>query len=81
MLKELNIFQSIIDFVQEKCNQFVDYVLDFFGTFSDIIQALILLAVGILVLIGTIAVIKKSAKIIIVLAAILVIVSIIWMFI
>lgn len=81
MLKELNIFQPIIDFVREKCSQLVDYVLDFFGTFSDIIQALILLAVGILVLIGTIAVIKKSAKIIIVLAAILVIVSIVWIFI
>ncbi len=81
MLKELNIFQSFINFISEKCSQLVDYVLDFFGAFSYIIQTLILLAVGILVLIGAIAVIKRSAKIIVVIAAILVIASIIWIFI
>lgn len=81
MLKELNIFQSFINFISEKCSQLVDYVLDFFGAFSYIIQTLILLAAGILVLIGAIAVIKRSAKIIVVIAAILVIASIIWIFI
>lgn len=81
MPKLVNIFQPIIDFFSEKSSQLVDYVLDFFGTFSDIIQAIILFVIGILVLIGVVAVIKKSAKLIVVLAAILVIVSVIWMFI
>ncbi|MBQ8293004.1 MAG: hypothetical protein IJX78_04245 [Bacilli bacterium] len=77
----LNIFQPILDFITEKCNEFVDYVLGLFSSFSDIMQALILLAGGVLVLIGIVAVIKKSAKLIITIASILVIISIVWMFI
>lgn len=76
-----NVFKPLIDFFREKSGQFVDYVLGFLDSFSEIIQAIILFVIGILVLIGVVAVIKKSAKLIVVLAAILVIVSVIWMFI
>lgn len=80
MLYTLNIFKSIIDFIEEKCGQIVDFVLGLLESFTTIFQALIIVAVAILVLIGTIAVIKKSAKIIITVAAILVILFTIWIF-
>lgn len=77
----MGLVQNILDFINEKCSQLVDYVLDLFGSFNEIIQALILLGAGILIIFGAISVIKKSAKLIVVLAAILVIVFIVWTFI
>lgn len=72
--------QRITDFINEKCSQLVDYVLNLFNSFSDLIQVLILIGAGILIIFGAFAVIKKSAKLIIVLASILVIVFIVWTF-
>lgn len=72
--------QRITDFINEKCSQLVDYVLNLFNSFSDLIKALILIGAGILIIFGAFAVIKKSAKLIIVLASILVIVFIVWTF-
>lgn len=80
MLCMLNIFKPIIDFIDEKCGQIVDFVLGLLESFTTIFQALIIIAIAVLVVIGTIAVIKKSAKIIITVAAILVVVFTIWMF-
>ena len=77
----MGLIQNILDFIIEKCSQLVDYVLDLFGSFNEIVQALILLGAGILIIFGAISVIKKSAKLIVVLAAILVIVFIVWTFI
>lgn len=77
----MGLIQNILDFINEKCSQLVDYVLDLFGSFNEIVQALILLGAGILIIFGAISVIKKSAKLIVVLAAILVIVFIVWTFI
>lgn len=77
----MGLVQKILDFINEKCSQLVDYVLDLFGSFNEIVQALILLGAGILIIFGAISVIKKSAKLIVVLAAILVIVFIVWTFI
>ncbi len=77
----MGLVQNILDFINEKCSQLVDYVLDLFGSFNEIVKALILLGAGILIIFGAISVIKKSAKLIVVLAAILVIVFIVWTFI
>ena len=77
----MGLIQNILDFINEKCSQLVDYVLDQFGSFDEIVQALILIGAGILIIFGAISVIKKSAKLIVVLAAILVIVFIVWTFI
>ena len=77
----MGLVQNILDFINEKCSQLVDYVLDLFGSFNEIVQALILLGAGMLIIFGAISVIKKSAKLIVVLAAILVIVFIVWTFI
>ena len=77
----MGLIQNILDFINEKCSQLVDYVLDLFGSFNEIVQALILLGAGMLIIFGAISVIKKSAKLIVVLAAILVIVFIVWTFI
>lgn len=77
----MGLVQNILDFINEKCSQLVDYVLDLFGSFNEIVQTLILLGAGILIIFGAISVIKKSAKLIVVLAAILVIVFIVWTFI
>lgn len=77
----MGLIQNILDFINEKCSQLVDYVLNLFGSFDKIVQALILLVAGVLIIFGTISVIKKSAKLIVVLAAILVIVFIVWIFI
>lgn len=77
----MGLVQKILDFINEKCSQLVDYVLDLFGSFDEIVQALILLGAGMLIIFGAISVIKKSAKLIVVLAAILVIVFIVWTFI
>lgn len=77
----MGLIQNILDFINEKCSQLVDYVLDLFGSFDEIVQALILIGAGILIIFGAISVIKKSAKLIVVLAAILVIVFIVWTFI
>lgn len=71
---------GIIDFINEKCSQLVEYVLNLFNSFSDIIQALLLVGAGILIVFGAFAVIKKSAKLIVVLASLLVIVFIVWTF-
>ena len=76
----MGLVQYILDFIDEKSSQLVDYVLGLFGSFDKIWQALILLAAGVLIIFGAIAVIKKSAKLIVVLAAILVIVFIVWTF-
>jgi Na+/alanine symporter len=76
----MGLIQNILDFINEKCSQLVDYVLNLFGSFDKIVQALILLVAGVLIIFGTISVIKKSAKLIVVLAAILVIVFIVWTF-
>ncbi len=76
----MGLIQNVLEFIEEKCSQLVDYVLNLFGSFDEIIQALILLAAGILIIFGAISVIKKSAKLIVVLAAILVIVFIVWTF-
>lgn len=76
----MGLIQNVLEFIKEKCSQLVDYVLNLFGSFDEIIQALILLAAGILIIFGAISVIKKSAKLIVVLAAILVIVFIVWTF-
>ena len=77
----MGLIQNILDFINEKCSQLVDYVLNLFGSFDKIVQALILLVAGVLIIFGTISVIKKSAKLVVVLAAILVIVFIVWTFI
>ena len=77
----MGLIQNILDFINEKCSQLVDYVLNLFGSFDKIVQALILLVAGVLIIFGTISFIKKSAKLIVVLAAILVIVFIVWTFI
>lgn len=77
----MGLVQNVLDFINEKCSQLVDYVLDLFGSFDEIVQALILIGAGILIIFGAISVIKKSAKLIVVLAAILVIVFIVWTFI
>lgn len=71
---------GIIDFINEKCSQLVEYVLNLFNSFNDIIQALLLVGAGILIIFGAFAVIKKSAKLIVVLASLLVIVFIVWTF-
>lgn len=71
---------GIIDFINEKCSQLVEYVLNLFNSFGDIIQALLLVGAGILIIFGAFAVIKKSAKLIVVLASLLVIVFIVWTF-
>ena len=76
----MGLVQYILDFIDEKSSQLVDYVLGLFGSFDKIWQALILLATGVLIIFGAIAVIKKSAKLIVVLAALLVIVFIVWTF-
>lgn len=76
----MGLIQNVLEFIEEKCSQLVDYVLNLFGSFDEIIQALILIAAGILIIFGAISVIKKSAKLIVVLAAILVIVFIVWTF-
>lgn len=76
----MGLIQNVLEFIKEKCSQLVDYVLNLFGSFDEIIQALILLAAGILIIFGALSVIKKSAKLIVVLAAILVIVFIVWTF-
>jgi hypothetical protein len=76
----MGLIQNVLEFIKEKCSQLVDYVLNLFGSFDEIVQALILLAAGILIIFGAISVIKKSAKLIVVLAAILVIVFIVWTF-
>ena len=76
----MGLIQNFLEFIKEKCSQLVDYVLNLFGSFDEIIQALILLAAGILIIFGALSVIKKSAKLIVVLAAILVIVFIVWTF-
>ena len=76
----MGLIQNVLEFIEEKCSQLVDYVLNLFGSFDEIIQALILVAAGILMIFGAISVIKKSAKLIVVLAAILVIVFIVWTF-
>ena len=76
----MGLIQNVLEFIEEKCSQLVDYVLNLFGSFDEIIQALILLAAGILIIFGALSVIKKSAKLIVVLAAILVIVFIVWTF-
>ena len=77
----MGLIQNFLEFIKEKCSQLVDYVLNLFGSFDELVQALILLAAGILIIFGAISVIKKSAKLIVVLAAILVIVFIVWTFI
>lgn len=76
----MGLIQNVLEFIKEKCSQLVDYVLNLFGSFDEIVQALILLAAGILIIFGALSVIKKSAKLIVVLAAILVIVFIVWTF-
>jgi hypothetical protein len=76
----MGLVQYILDFIDEKSSQLVDYVLGLFSSFDKIWQALILLAAGVLIIFGAIAVIKKSAKLIVVLAALLVIVFIVWTF-
>lgn len=76
----MGLIQNVLEFIEEKCSQLVDYVLNLFGSFDEIIQALILIAAGILIIFGALSVIKKSAKLIVVLAAILVIVFIVWTF-
>jgi hypothetical protein len=81
MLVILNIFKSIIDFVDEKCGKLVDYILGLLESFTTIFQALIIVVIGILSLVGIIAIVKKSAKLIIVIAAILVIVFAVYIFI
>lgn len=72
--------QGIMDFINEKCSQLVDYILNLFNSFGNIIQALILIGAGVLIVFGAFAVIKKSAKLIVVLASLLVIVFIVWTF-
>lgn len=81
MLVILNIFKSIIDFVDEKCGKLVDYILGLLESFTTIFQALIIVVIGILSLVGIIAIVKKSAKLIIVIAAILVVVFAVYIFI
>ena len=81
MLVILNIFKSIIDFVDEKCGKLVDYILGLLESFTTIFQALIIVVIGILSLVGIIAIVKKSAKLIIVIAAVLVIVFAVYIFI
>ncbi len=76
----MNALESIIDFINGKSKELVDYVLDMFNSLSYFLQAVILLLIGILVLIGIVAVIKKSFKFIIIIASILVIGIIIWTF-
>lgn len=76
----MGLIQNVLEFIKEKCSQLVDYVLNLFGSFDEIIQALILIAAGILIIFGALSVVKKSAKLIVVLAAILVIVFIVWTF-
>lgn len=76
----MGLIQNVLEFIEEKCSQLVDYVLNLFGSFDEIIQALILIAAGILIIFGALSVVKKSAKLIVVLAAILVIVFIVWTF-
>ena len=77
----MGLIQRLIDYIYEKSSQLVEYVLNLFNSLDKIVQALILLGAGVLIIFGTFAVIKKSAKLIVILAAILVVVFIVWTFI
>lgn len=77
----MGLIQRFIDFIYEKSSQLVEYVLNLFNSLDKIVQALILLGAGILIIFGAFAVIKKSAKLIVILAAILVVLFIVWTFI
>ena len=77
----MGLIQRFIDFIYEKSSQLVEYVLNLFNSLDKIVQALILLGAGILIIFGAFAVIKKSAKLIVILAAILVVIFIVWTFI
>ena len=77
----MGLIQRLIDYIYEKSSQLVEYVLNLFNSLDKIVQALILLGAGVLIIFGTFAVIKKSAKLIVILAAILVVIFIVWTFI
>ncbi len=74
MFKMLNIFQRIFDFVDEKCEQLINFLIEILKSFPSVFQVLFVIIAAFLIVIGTITLIKKSAKLIIVIAAVLVIV-------
>ncbi len=73
MFRMLNIFQRIFDFVDEKCEQLINFLIETLKSFPSVFQVLFVVIAAFLIVIGTITLIKKSAKLIIVIAAILVI--------
>lgn len=78
MLRFLNIFELIVDFISEKCEQLVDYVLNLLGSFTSIIQGIIIIVAGILIVIGALTFIKKSIGLIISVVAIAMVAFILW---
>ncbi len=74
MFRMLNIFQGIFDFVDEKCEQLINFLIETLKSFPSVFQVLFVVIAAFLIVIGTITLIKKSAKLIIVIAAVLVIV-------
>jgi hypothetical protein len=70
----LNVFQGILDFVDENCSQLVDRLIDYLKTFPSLFQVLFIIFAMFLMIVGTITLIKKSAKAIIIIAAIMIIV-------
>ena len=73
MFRMLNIFQRIFDFVDEKCEQLINFLIETLKSFPSVFQVLFVVIAAFLIVIGTITLIKKSAKLIIVIAAILVV--------
>lgn len=78
MLRFLNIFELIVDFISEKCEQLVDYVLNLFGSFTSIVQGIIIIVAGVLIVIGALTFIKKSIGLIISVVAIAMVAFILW---
>lgn len=74
MFRMLNVFQGILDFVDENCGQLVDRLIDYLKTFPSLFQVLFIIFAMFLMVVGTITLIKKSAKAIIIIAAIMIIV-------
>lgn len=73
-------FDFIREFTNKKGEELVDFVLQYFYALSGFIQALVIIAVAFLTLIGLIAIIKKSFKLIMTLGIIFLILFVLWTF-
>lgn len=76
----MNIFEIISDFTNTQGKKFVDFVMQYFDALPSFIQALVLIGAGLLIIIGTISIIKSSFKLILALGVIFIILFILWTF-